>query len=338
MWIDFGSAQAPLFDGGADRGAVGADRCVRNDLAGHPADDRRLGGAPLRGQIGQAPPVRENGDMRKRVAILGSTGSIGTQALEVVCRQPRPLRGRRAWRPEATTRRCWRGRPSSTRSRSWPSPRRAPPRTSSSRCTPRRSGAATPRATIASRGSWPARRPRSRWPARRVTSCSTAMTGAVGLEPTLAALETGATLALANKESLIVGGELVTAAAKPGQIVPVDSEHSALAQALRGESVDDVRRLLITASGGPFRGRTREELADVTPDAGDGAPHLGHGSGHHDQLGDPGEQGSGGHRGAPAVRHRLRPHRRRGAPARRSCTRWSSSSTAPRWCRRRRRT
>ena len=92
------------------------------------------------------------------------------------------------------------------------------------------------------------------------------MTGSVGLEPTLAALETGTTLALANKESLIVGGELVTGAAKPGQIVPVDSEHSALAQALRGESIDDVRRLLITASGGPFRGRTRAELADVTPE------------------------------------------------------------------------
>jgi 1-deoxy-D-xylulose-5-phosphate reductoisomerase len=92
------------------------------------------------------------------------------------------------------------------------------------------------------------------------------MTGSVGLEPTLAALETGTTLALANKESLIVGGELVTGAAKPGQLVPVDSEHSALAQALRGESIDDVRRLLVTASGGPFRGRTRAELADVTPE------------------------------------------------------------------------
>ena len=92
------------------------------------------------------------------------------------------------------------------------------------------------------------------------------MTGAVGLEPTLAALEAGTTLALANKESLIIGGELVTGAAKPGQIVPVDSEHSALAQALRGESIDEVRRLLVTASGGPFRGRTRAELADVTPE------------------------------------------------------------------------
>ncbi|GAA3547454.1 1-deoxy-D-xylulose 5-phosphate reductoisomerase [Aeromicrobium flavum] len=92
------------------------------------------------------------------------------------------------------------------------------------------------------------------------------MTGAVGLLPTLAALETGATLALANKESLIIGGSLVLDAAKPGQLVPVDSEHSALAQALRGEDPEDVRRLVLTASGGPFRGRTRDELRDVTPE------------------------------------------------------------------------
>ena len=91
------------------------------------------------------------------------------------------------------------------------------------------------------------------------------ITGSVGLEPTLAALETGATLALANKESLIVGGELVTSRARPGQIVPVDSEHSAIAQALRAGTHAEVRRLVLTASGGPFRGRTRESLREVTP-------------------------------------------------------------------------
>lgn len=91
------------------------------------------------------------------------------------------------------------------------------------------------------------------------------ITGSVGLGPTLAALESGATLALANKESLIVGGELVTSRAAPGQIVPVDSEHSAIAQALRSGSPTEVRRLVLTASGGPFRGRTRESLAGVTP-------------------------------------------------------------------------
>jgi 1-deoxy-D-xylulose-5-phosphate reductoisomerase len=91
------------------------------------------------------------------------------------------------------------------------------------------------------------------------------ITGSVGLGPTLAALEVGATLALANKESLIVGGELVMRAASPGQLVPVDSEHSAIAQALRSGTAGEVRRLVLTASGGPFRGRTRESLRDVTP-------------------------------------------------------------------------
>ncbi|PPH13747.1 1-deoxy-D-xylulose-5-phosphate reductoisomerase [Rathayibacter sp. AY1C1] len=91
------------------------------------------------------------------------------------------------------------------------------------------------------------------------------ITGSVGLGPTLAALEEGRTLALANKESLIVGGELVTSLAGPGQIVPVDSEHSAIAQALLAGEHREVRRLVLTASGGPFRGRDRASLRDVTP-------------------------------------------------------------------------
>ena len=81
------------------------------------------------------------------------------------------------------------------------------------------------------------------------------ITGSVGIGPTLAALECGRTLALANKESLIVGGDLVTQLAAPGQIVPVDSEHSAIAQALRSGTFDEARRLVLTASGGPFPGR-----------------------------------------------------------------------------------
>ncbi|WP_299924247.1 1-deoxy-D-xylulose-5-phosphate reductoisomerase [uncultured Nocardioides sp.] len=92
------------------------------------------------------------------------------------------------------------------------------------------------------------------------------ITGAVGLRPTLAALDAGTTLALANKESLIIGGPLVKERARPGQIVPVDSEHSAIAQSLRAGSAEEVRRLVLTASGGPFRGRTADELADVTPE------------------------------------------------------------------------
>ncbi len=93
-----------------------------------------------------------------------------------------------------------------------------------------------------------------------------AITGAAGLLPTLATLEQGTTLALANKESLVIGGRLVTAAAAPGQIVAVDSEHSAFAQSLRAGRASEVRRLILTASGGPFRGRTRQELAQVTPE------------------------------------------------------------------------
>lgn len=91
------------------------------------------------------------------------------------------------------------------------------------------------------------------------------ITGSVGLAPTLAALTAGRTLALANKESLIVGGSLVTELAHPGQIVPVDSEHSAIAQALLAGAEHEVRRLVLTASGGPFRGRSRASLEGVTP-------------------------------------------------------------------------
>jgi 1-deoxy-D-xylulose-5-phosphate reductoisomerase len=90
------------------------------------------------------------------------------------------------------------------------------------------------------------------------------MTGSVGLAPTMAALEAGRTLALANKESLVAGGPLL--APYMDQVVPVDSEHSALAQCLRGGRAEEVRRLVLTASGGPFRGRGRDELRDITPE------------------------------------------------------------------------
>jgi 1-deoxy-D-xylulose-5-phosphate reductoisomerase len=92
------------------------------------------------------------------------------------------------------------------------------------------------------------------------------VTGAVGLAATLAAIDAGHVLALANKESLIMGGPLVAGRAAPGQIVPVDSEHSALAQCLRGGRAQEVRRLVVTASGGPFLHRSRDELEDVTPE------------------------------------------------------------------------
>jgi len=92
------------------------------------------------------------------------------------------------------------------------------------------------------------------------------VTGAAGLRATLAALDAGRLLALANKESLIIGGTLVTSRAKPGQIVPVDSEHSTIAQCLRAGRSSEVRRLVLTASGGPFRGWSREALQGVTPE------------------------------------------------------------------------
>jgi 1-deoxy-D-xylulose-5-phosphate reductoisomerase len=92
------------------------------------------------------------------------------------------------------------------------------------------------------------------------------ITGSTGLAATLTALRAGRTLALANKESLVVGGPLVTRAAGPDQIVAVDSEHSALAQCLRGGAQSEVDRLILTASGGPFRGLTREQMRNVTPE------------------------------------------------------------------------
>lgn len=91
------------------------------------------------------------------------------------------------------------------------------------------------------------------------------ITGSIGLRPTIAALEAKSTLALANKESLIVGGPVVNALAAPGQIVPVDSEHSAIAQSLLAGKRSEVRKLVVTASGGPFRGMERDELKKVTP-------------------------------------------------------------------------
>jgi 1-deoxy-D-xylulose-5-phosphate reductoisomerase len=93
-----------------------------------------------------------------------------------------------------------------------------------------------------------------------------AMVGAVGLAPSLATLQSGKMLALANKESLVVGGELIMDLVKgePDRLVPVDSEHSALAQCLRGERREDLKRVIITASGGPFRGWTRQELTKAS--------------------------------------------------------------------------
>ncbi|WP_420362253.1 1-deoxy-D-xylulose-5-phosphate reductoisomerase [Curtobacterium aetherium] len=167
---------------------------------------------------------------RRRVVLLGSTGSIGTQALDVIERNPD--------RFEVV------GLTAGSNAQALAD--------QASRCGVRATalGAADAERLV-----------------RDVEAdvVLNGITGSVGLGPTLAVLETGATLALANKESLIVGGPLVQAAAAPGQIVPVDSEHSAIAQALRAGTGAEVGRLVLTASGGPFRGRSRADLADVTP-------------------------------------------------------------------------
>ena len=90
------------------------------------------------------------------------------------------------------------------------------------------------------------------------------ITGAAGLPATISALKSGAKLALANKESLVIGGKLVLDIAGEEQIIPVDSEHSALAQCLRGEDKSQIKKLILTASGGPFRAKSKSELEKVT--------------------------------------------------------------------------
>ncbi|MDL4818898.1 1-deoxy-D-xylulose-5-phosphate reductoisomerase [Actinomadura opuntiae] len=205
-----------------------------------------------------APAVRE-------LVVLGSTGSIGTQALDVVRRNPDRFRvaglaagGERVgllaeqaleFRPEVV----------------------AVAKASAAQelqlafyAEAKRRGYAAGEYAIPKIVAGPdAVAEVAAWPCDVVLN---GVTGALGLASTLAALDAGRTLALANKESLIIGGPLVKERARPGQIVPVDSEHSALAQCLRGGRAEEVRRLVLTASGGPFRGRAREELTDVTPE------------------------------------------------------------------------
>ena len=198
----------------------------------------------------------------REVVILGSTGSIGTQALDIVRRNPGRFRvvalAAGGAQPDLLARQAAEFGPAAV-------------------------AVATP-AAAAEVGSHlqhhhhlqPHRHPQPQilsgpdavsevaaWPCDVVLN---GVTGAAGLQATLAALDAGRVLALANKESLIVGGPLVTSRAKPGQIVPVDSEHSTIAQCLRAGRESEVLRLVLTASGGPFRGWSRDRLADVTPE------------------------------------------------------------------------
>ena len=191
---------------------------------------------------------------RRRVVLLGSTGSIGTQALDVVRAHPdrfevvalaagRDSSGLREQLDEFAVRSVAVADPV---------------------------GAAALRADRPDLEVVDGPRAASEVAGRDTDLVVNGITGAVGLEPTLAALRAGTPVALANKESLIVGGDLVIAAAelaggRETYLIPVDSEHSALAQCLRGGRRAEVERLVLTASGGPFRGRSRAELAEVTP-------------------------------------------------------------------------
>ncbi|HEY7932555.1 MAG TPA: 1-deoxy-D-xylulose-5-phosphate reductoisomerase [Solirubrobacteraceae bacterium] len=188
--------------------------------------------------------------MSRRLLILGSTGSIGTQALDIVCRSQEfeliGLSAERSWQELIEQARTH----------------------------------GVTRIALADRDA--AARAAEAWTDGEVLSGAqglvqlvvesdadlvlNAMVGSAGLGSTVAALGEGIDLALANKESLVVGGELVMALAEAtgAQITPVDSEHTALHQLLASQPPGTVERLTITASGGPFRGRTREQLEDVT--------------------------------------------------------------------------
>ena len=190
--------------------------------------------------------VSATGD-RLRVLVLGSTGSIGTQALEVIAANPD--------RFEVVGLAAGGGNPDLlARQRS---------ETGVTNIAVADPGAAEQVGEVTYAGPQAATSLVENTEADVVLN---ALVGALGLQPTLAALASGARLALANKESLIAGGPLVLRAAKPGQIVPVDSEHSALAQCLRGGTADEVASLVLTASGGPFRGWAAADLEHVTPE------------------------------------------------------------------------
>ncbi|SER41042.1 1-deoxy-D-xylulose-5-phosphate reductoisomerase [Corynebacterium cystitidis] len=191
--------------------------------------------------------------MKKKIVILGSTGSIGTQAIEVV--EANPDRFEVVGISAAGS-----------------NPNLVVQQARALRLSAEQVAVAKPEAarqvsqelggTVLS-GEEAARLLVDK---HRADTVLNGLVGSMGLAATLATLKTGVTLALANKESLVAGGTFVTSQAQPGQIVPVDSEHSAMAQCLRAGRADEVARYVLTASGGPFRGQTREQMWDVTPE------------------------------------------------------------------------
>ena len=192
-------------------------------------------------------------DGPRRVVLLGSTGSVGTQALDVVAAHPD--------RFDVVGLACGANAELVVEQ--------------ARRFGVRELAVADPEAAAAVRDALPGARVRdglagvTELAAMDADVVCNGITGARGLRPTLAALGAGTPVALANKESLVVGGPLVVAAAeaaggREAMLVPVDSEHSALAQCLRAGRRDEVAQLVLTASGGPFRGRTADELGEVT--------------------------------------------------------------------------
>ena len=204
-------------------------------------------------------PVVSDPTGPRELVVLGSTGSIGTQAIDVVLRNPERFRvvglSAAGGRVELLAEQALRlgVRTVALARTEAVEPLRAALRAQAAPGQRLPEITAGPDAATELAGS-------------ECHSVLNGITGSIGLAPTLAALSAGRVLVLANKESLIVGGPLVKALAKPGQIVPVDSEHTALFQCLTAGSKREVRKLVVTASGGPFRGRTREQLAGVTPE------------------------------------------------------------------------
>jgi 1-deoxy-D-xylulose-5-phosphate reductoisomerase len=224
---------------------------------------------PDNGAVDSSGPDPAAGQPRD-VVILGSTGSIGSQALDIIRRNPARFRvaalAAGGGQPDLLARQAaeFGAAAVAVASPAAAAELRAALRSAISRT----SGAASPHHLRAAGMPEVLAGPDAvcevaRWPADVVLN---GVTGAAGLRATLAALDAGRVLALANKESLIVGGPLVTSRAKPGQIVPVDSEHSTIAQCLRAGRRCEVRRLVLTASGGPFRGWSGDRLETVTPE------------------------------------------------------------------------
>jgi 1-deoxy-D-xylulose-5-phosphate reductoisomerase len=207
----------------------------------------------------------------REVVILGSTGSIGTQALDIIRRNPARFRvvalAAGGGQPDLLARQA---AEFGVAAIAVADPAAVPAVQAACQHIFSGTAPAPAPAPLPAPGGWPevlagpdAVCELAGWPCDVVLN---GVTGAAGLRATLAALDAGRVLALANKESLIIGGSLVTSRAKPGQIVPVDSEHSTIAQCLRAGRTEEVLRLVLTASGGPFRGWHRDRLEAVTPD------------------------------------------------------------------------